>query len=120
MLSMDIRAVEELRVLAEQDAELSGQSEALSRLQGEVAAVRERASTIDAFFAGYPAAADRIGAIVAAAGNELAARRAEAAEAEALLDKARDDDARAAARRVLARAADHVEVAEGRLARAVA
>ena len=116
---MDVRAIEELRALDARDRELSARAARLDELQDEIAAVRAKAEEIDAFFAAYPAAEERVRKVASAAEGDLASRRAEVADAEAMLERAADD-ARAAAERAVARARDHLVVAEARVERAVA
>ncbi len=48
------RAVEDLRELARHDASLADGARRLHDLDGQVAALRARAETIDAFFTAYP------------------------------------------------------------------
>jgi hypothetical protein len=117
---VDQRAYADLQRLADRDAELAHGAERLRILDAQVAALRARAEAIDAFFAAYPEEERRRGAAAAAAQEELDRRRAEAAEAERELAGASDDEARERADSVLARARDHVAVAEASLDRAAA
>jgi len=115
---VDARAIDELRGLERQDAELAAQGERLHTLDVEVSELRERAEAIGAFFLLYPVTDARLRTSVAAATEEVVSRRAELTEAEGAAAAAGDDDARAAAERAVARARDHLEVAEARVARA--
>jgi hypothetical protein len=111
---VDERALSELRALEVEDRALTERSDAVRRLEAEVAAIRGRAEEIDAFFLDYPDLEDRLRTAAGAAEAELAQRRLEQAEAERALADAHGEEAEAAARRALARAADHVGVAEAR------
>jgi chromosome segregation ATPase len=115
---VDERAVNELRRLAERDAELSERASALREVDVRVAALRGRAEAIDAFFAAYPAEDARRGAELREAQQELARRNEERAEAERRLAETDDDEARIHAEHAVARALDHIAVAEGRVMRA--
>ena len=107
----------ELRELERRDAQLSRDAGGLRALDAEVADVRARAEEIEAFLATYPAADDRLRASAAQAEDEIAQRGVEVVAARSELGRARDAEARTAAERVLARAEDHLSVAESRLAR---
>lgn len=115
---MDERAVTELRRLAGQDAQLSERASALRELDASVAALRARAEAIDAFFAAYPEEEARRGAELKEAQEEIARRREERSDAEQRLAETHDDGGRIHAEHAVARALDHIEVAEGRLTRA--
>jgi DNA repair exonuclease SbcCD ATPase subunit len=117
---VDERAVTELRRLAEADADLSGRASALRALDGQIAEIRSRAETIDAFFADYPAAETSRRAELTDAQAELVRRKEELADAERRLGAADDDEARIHAEFALARARDHVAVADSRIERAKA
>jgi hypothetical protein len=117
---MNERATDELRQLAEQDAELAARTTRLAELDRATAALRDRAETIDAFFASYPAEETRRRSAVADAGADLEGRRKELKEAEDTLERAKDEEAREYARRAVTRAVDHVAVASARLERAEA
>ena len=112
--------MEDLRLLAERDAELARETERLQGLDLQVAALRARAEAIDAFFAAYPEEERRRRAEADAAEDELRRRRAELAEAERELDAARDGAERERARSAVSRASDHVVVAAAALERAAA
>jgi chromosome segregation ATPase len=112
------RAVNELRRLAALDGELSESAEALRGLDGKVAAIRGRAEAIDAFFASYPEEEARRALELRDASEELARRREELAAAQHLLAEAHDDEARIHAEHAVARALDHIAVAEDRRGRA--
>jgi chromosome segregation ATPase len=116
---MDERALRELRELERRDDDLALRIERLRSLDEEVAAVRARAEAIDSFFAAYPSAETRLREASTAAAEELDARRAELAKAEALLERAKGD-AVIGAEHAVARAHDHIAVAEARVARAAA
>ena len=115
---MDERAVNELRRLADLDAVLSAGGARLRGLDGEVAALRARTEAIDAFFASYTAEETRRERALQEADEELSRRGEELARAEKSLADARDDEARIHAEHGLARALDHIAVAEARRARA--
>jgi chromosome segregation ATPase len=115
---VDERAVNELRQLAGLDAELSERASVLRELDSLVAALRGRAEAIDAFFAAYPEEAARRSAELTEAQEELAHRREEHADAERKLAEADNDEARIHAEHSVARALDHIAVAEGRITRA--
>jgi chromosome segregation ATPase len=115
---VDERAVNELRRLAALDAELAERASALRGLDGSVAALRARAEAIDAFFAAYPEDEARRSAELNEARAELARRSEELAEAQRMLAESHDDEARIHAEHAVARALDHIAVAEERGARA--
>lgn len=115
---MDERAVNELRRLADLDGVLSSGAARLRGLDGEVAVLRARAEAIDAFFAAYPDEEARRTRELREAEEELSRRREELARAEQTLDGARDDEARIHAEYGVARAVDHIAVAESRTGRA--
>ena len=117
---MASRPLDDLRELERADLDLARRVADLRALDEEVAAVRARAEMIDAFFAAYPDADDRLRVEAADADRHVEARRAEVTEAQALVDQARDGDARVAAERVLVRARDHLSVAEARVLRVAA
>jgi chromosome segregation ATPase len=115
---VDERAVNELRRLAALDAELAERASALRDLDASVAALRSRAEAIDAFFTAYLEEQARRGAELKEAEEELPRRREELTAAERTLAEAHDDEARIHAEHGVARALDHIAVAEGRSARA--
>jgi chromosome segregation ATPase len=115
---VDERAVNELRRLAALDAELAERASALRGVDGSVATLRGRAEAIDAFFAAYPEEEARRGTELKDAREELARRREELTEAERRLAEAHDDEARIHADHAVARALDHIAVAEDRGGRA--
>ncbi len=117
---MDERAVNELRRLAALDAELAESASALRDLEASVSTLRSRAEAIDAFFAAYPDEAVRRRGELAEAAEELLRRREELAAAQRTLTAAHDDEAQIHAEHAVARALDHIAVAEGRSARAQA
>lgn len=117
---MDDRAVKDLRALGDADAVLAARASALRALDGEVAALRQRAEAIDAFFTAYPNEQGRRATELRDAREELSRRQQEQALAERRLAEADDPDARVHAEHAAARAADHIAVAEGRIARAQA
>ena len=114
---MDERAVNELRQLAAVDVELAERASDLRGVDGRVAALRGRAEAIDAFFAAYPEEEARRGAELRDAQTELVRRREELAAAQRALAESHDDEARIHAEHMVARALDHIAVAEGRNAR---
>ena len=115
---MDERAVNELRGLADLDAELSERAAALRERDGGIAAIRGRAEAIDAFFAAYPEEEGRRSAELREAQEEIAHRREELADAERRLAEVQDDEARIHAEHTVARALDHIAIAESRSERA--
>jgi chromosome segregation ATPase len=117
---VDQRALEELRRLAALDAELAESAAALHGLDNSVASIRARGEAIDAFFAAYPAEDARCTAELNDADQELERRREELAAAEQALTDTHDDEARIHAEHAVARALDHIAVAESRRDRAQA
>jgi len=115
---MDALALDEIRRLAELDAELAAEAARLRALGDRVEAARGRAAAIDAFFAGYADEETRRRAATAAAREDLARREEDAARARAELAAARKDEERAAGERAVARAEDRLAVAGARVARA--
>ncbi|MCW2966176.1 MAG: hypothetical protein JWO17_3428 [Actinomycetia bacterium] len=115
---MDERAVNELHRLADLDAELSDRASALRGLDERVAALRARGEAIDAFFAAYPEEEARRSAELREAEEELTRRREELADAERRVAETHDDEARIHAEHAVARALDHIAVAESRSERA--
>ena len=115
---MDERAVNELRRLADLDAVLTAGAARLRGLDDEVAAIRARADAIDAFFASYAEEESRRSRELSEAENELAGRREELARAERRLAESDDEEARIHAEHAVARALDHIAVAESRIGRA--
>ncbi len=113
----DRRAIEDLRKLAAQDAELGARERALQELDEIVRRIRERAEAIEQFFARYEAARHGARAAITAADAEVARRRQAVAEGELALTAERDEERRELARRALARAEDHLSVAVISLAR---
>ena len=118
---MDDRALSELRDLERRDSELSDRAAELRRLDDEVASIRSAAQAVGAFVAGLPEEEARRSAELGAAAIELGERRAQLAHAEQEIARAgADAEARDAAERARARAADHVAVAQARVDRAEA
>lgn len=115
---MSSHAIDDLRALAARDGELSARVARLTELDGRCAAIRRRAEEIDAFFARYPGEDTRLRRAVEDARAELEERRSEHREAEAALERARDEEAKTYARHAVERAADHVRVAGAALDRA--
>jgi chromosome segregation ATPase len=115
---VDERAVNELHRLADLDAELSHRASALRERDGTVSALRARGEAIDAFFAAYPEEEVRRSAELREAQEELTRRRDELADAERRLAETHDDEARIHAEHAVARALDHIAVAESRGERA--
>lgn len=112
--------MDELRSLADRDAELASRAARLRELDGQVAALRAAAEAIDAFFAAYPEEESRRRAVLAEAAAELTRRRTELAAAEAQVEQERDAGLRERAEHVAERARDHLGVAEGAYSRAQA
>jgi hypothetical protein len=117
---VDERALDELRRLARRDRELEAETAALRALDLEVAAIRRNAEAIAAFFSGYEAEEERRAADLHEARDVLAHRRDELQRAERDAASAGDDVAREHAEKAVARARDHVSVAEAQLERAEA
>jgi chromosome segregation ATPase len=115
---MDRRAIDDLRRLAAQDDEQTARERRLQELDATARELRERAETLESFFAGYDEAEQRVLSAVEAVEAEAARRREQVAEAEAVLAAERDEERRGLARRALARAQDHLSVAEAGVARA--
>jgi chromosome segregation ATPase len=115
---VDERAVNELRRLTALDGELAESAAALRDLDGQVTAIRGRAEAIGAFFASYPEEEARRATELQEASEELSRRRDELAAAKRLLAEAHEDEARIHAEHAIARALDHITVAEDRRARA--
>lgn len=115
---MNDRALQELRTLAERDAELSERTASLRELDAGVAAIRARAEEIEAFFVAYPESESRRRKERDDAEHELQRRHDDHTEAARLFAEAHDEEARLHAEHGLARAIDHVAVAEARVARA--
>ena len=115
---MDDRALNDLRSLAAQDAQLAAAAARLRELDSEASEVRAAAEAVDRFFAVYPAEDTARRETVREAEAELARRGDELREAESRLVEARDDDARAHAQHAINRAHDHIAVAEAGFARA--
>lgn len=117
-MTVDERALADLRQLAERDAELAGRARLLDELDARVGDLRERAKAIDAIFAAYPAEETRLRDTLATARAELERRRNELAEAERELEHAHDEDSREHAQHAADRGRDHVQVALAALERA--
>jgi DNA repair exonuclease SbcCD ATPase subunit len=109
---LDSRAVEELRALAARDRELEEGASSLRSLDAAVAEVRERAEAIADFFARHGEEDDRLRQLEAREAAAIERRRAELDEARSTAQKARTDEERTLATKRIARAADHVELAE--------
>ena len=109
---MDRRAIDDLRRLAALDDELAVREQHLQELDETVRGLRGRAEALEAFFAGYDEAERRTRAATESAAAEVERRRAEVGEAKSELEGARDDERRELAGRALARAEDHLSVAE--------
>jgi hypothetical protein len=115
---MDARALAELSGLNRRDEALAASAARLLELEAAVVRVRERAEAIERFFAAYPDEEARLRAAIDAASAALEGRREELAMAESELAAAHTDDAREHAERAVARAVDHVSLAESALVRA--
>ena len=115
--AMDRRALDDLRRLAELDDELGAHERRLQELDETVRELRGRAEALEAFFAGYDEAERRTRSAAESSRAEVERRRAEVGEAKTALADARDDERRELARRALARAEDHLSVAEIALGR---
>ena len=118
MESVDRRAIDDLRRLAALDDELAARERSLQELDESVREVRGRAEALEAFFAGYDEAERRTRSATESAVAEVERRRAAVGEAKAALEHARDEERRELAGRALARAEDHLSVAEIALGRA--
>jgi chromosome segregation ATPase len=119
-VTVDRRALDDLRGLVEHDEALAARAARLRDLDAQISVLRARAEAIDAFFAVYAEEEARRGGAVAAAEVELGRRRDELAAAERELAQAGDDESRERAQSVVARARDHIAVAESGRARAAA
>jgi chromosome segregation ATPase len=109
---VDLRAVDELRALAERDRELEKSASSLRSLDDAVANIRRRAEDIAAFFARHAERDERLRQMEA---RELAAverRRVELKQARAELELARSDEERKLTESRLGRARDHIEIAQ--------
>jgi chromosome segregation ATPase len=115
---VDDRALNDLRGLANRDAELAAQAARLRELDASVAELRAAAEAVDLFFARYPAEDTARREAVHAAESELEDRRDQLREAESTLAEASDDVAHSHAQHAVDRARDHITVADAALARA--
>jgi predicted nucleic acid-binding Zn-ribbon protein len=115
---VDRRAIDDLRRLAALDDELAARERRLQELDQTVRDLRARAEALETFVARYDDAERRARSAIESAEAEVARRRAEAAEEQGALENERDADRRELARRALARAEDHLSVAEIALGRA--
>jgi chromosome segregation ATPase len=115
---MDARALAELDHLGRRDAALASSAAQLAELEAGVARIRERADAIDRFFVAHPAEAAKLDAAVDDAGRGVERRRKELRTAESELGAAHTDDDRERAEKAVARAVDHLALAESGLARA--
>jgi chromosome segregation ATPase len=115
---VDRRAIDDLRRLAALDDELAARERGLQELDQTVRELRARAEALETFFAGYDDAERRTRSAIESAETEVARRRAEVVETKAALENERDEDRRELARRELARAEDHLSVAETAVGRA--
>jgi chromosome segregation ATPase len=117
---VDRRAIDDLRRLAALDDQLAARERRLQEFDETVRELRGQAEALDAFFAQYDDAERRTRSAAESAEAEIARRRTEVAEAKTGLETARDEERRELARRALARAEDHLSVAEIALGRASA
>lgn len=108
-------ALDDLRELTRQDARLARDTSRLGELDSTVAAIRERAESIAAFFANREAEDERLRVLEAETEEELDRRRGLLADADERLAAAQSDEERELLRRGSARAADRVEGAERHL-----
>jgi hypothetical protein len=115
---VDERAIDELRRLGALDAELAERASALRERDASVAEIRGRAEAIDAFFAAYAEEEARREAELNEAQEVLSRRGEELAASQQTLAESHDDEARIHAEHAVARALDHISVAEDRVARA--
>ena len=115
---MDARAVAELDDLGRRDEALAASAAQLLELEAAVARIRSRAEAIDRFFANYPDEEVRLAAAIEAAVRNLELRRDELRTAEGELATARTEDDRQHAEKAVARAVDHLALAESGLVRA--
>ncbi len=115
---MDARALTELEHLGRRDDALAASATELLELEAGVARIRARADAIDRFFVTYPDEEARLAAAVEAAASGLERRGDELRSAEGELAAARTDDERERAEKAVARALDHVALAESGLVRA--
>jgi peptidoglycan hydrolase CwlO-like protein len=96
--AMDRRAIDDLRRLAAQDDEQTARERRLQELDATARQLRERAETLESFFAEYDEAEQRVLSAVEAVEAEAARRREQVAEAEAALAAERDEERRGRAR----------------------
>jgi chromosome segregation ATPase len=115
---VDRRAIDDLRRLAALDDELGARERRLQELDETVRELRGRAEALEVFFARYDDAEHRARSAIESAEADIARRRAEVAEAKAELENERDEERRELARRALARAEDHLSIADIALGRA--
>ena len=115
---MDARAVAELDDLGRRDEALAASAAQLLELEAAVARIRSRAEAIDRFFANYSDEEVRLAAAIEAAVRNLELRRDELRTAEGELATARTEDDREHAEKAVARAVDHLALAESGLVRA--
>ena len=112
---MNDRALADLRSLAARDEALAARAGELRTQDAEAARIRERAEAIESFFAAYPAKDDALRGAVRDAEAEVDRRRQELADAEAALAASDDPEH---AQKAVRRAHDHISVAESALLRA--
>jgi hypothetical protein len=114
---MDARALAELDHLGRRDETLAASAAQLLDVEANVARIRARADAIDRFFATRPDEEARLLAAIDAAASGLERRREELAAAEGELGTARTEEDRERAENAVARAVDHVALAESGLVR---
>ena len=101
-----------LRELDQRDRQLAAEADRQRLLDAAVAEIRGRAEKIAEFFGAHASENDRLRAIEAREQATLDQRRAELADATAAAEEARSDEDRVLAEKRLARAVDHVALAE--------
>ena len=109
---MDQRAIEELRALAARDRELEQGTSSLRSLDASVAEIRARAEAIAEFFAAHAAEDERLRRMETYEIEALERRRSEVSDATTEFEAAILEEERALAEKRLARATDHVGLAE--------
>ena len=115
---MDARALDDLRGLAARDRELEDRASRLRTLDAAVGEIRSRSEAIAEFFAGHADEDKRLRQIEKREVAALEQRRGELEEARAASEDTRSDEERILAEKRLARAGDHLELAERALGQA--
>jgi hypothetical protein len=114
---MDARALTELDQLGLRDEALAASAAQLLELEAGVARIRARADAIDQFLVSRPDEEARLAAAIEAGVGSLERRREELTTAEGELAAAGTEDDRERAEKAVARAVDHLALAESGLVR---